>query len=1115
MRFADREVFLSPSDLVKFQGCTHSTALDRRYAEYGQASGLIADEGAAEAEIIKQKGIEHERAYLATLEAMLHSDVVTIAEKQRFGIARSQTLAAMKAGPKVIYQGALENERWQGYADFLERVEEPSALGAWSYEPTDTKLKRRVDAKHAVQLAVYGAALGAMQGRPPRHAHVVLGTMARESFRLDDVKHYVARAMRRLEAFVAPGSETSSTTPEPCAACGQCRWGKTCADEWEANESVSLVAGITSAQRERLATAGIATVGGLASAITAPAGLAASTFSKLKTQASLQAARRAGGEPRYELRPADPGRGFDRLPKPHAQDLFFDMEGDPLYEDGLEYLFGLHHAPRDGRDFTAWWAHDQAQERDVAAQVIAHLHEHCRVHPDSYIYHYNHYEVTALRRLAMRYSVGEGMLDDLLRGERFVDLYRIVAQGLVCSEPGYSLKDLEVFYQPPREGEVKSAGASIAAYEHWRVSKDQGILDGIENYNADDCRSTRGLRDWLLRLRPATATWFAPGRPEEESGVEKDAAQAALRRVFDAAAPRIGAERADLLFHLTQFHARAQKPQWWAYFDKQAQDEEAMVADLECLGGLQATGAAHGKGERLRTYRFPPQETKLRERKTATAANLGSSTTIVAFDRAKGEATLSFPIPKEREPIVPPDRLDLTPNRPFDDDILRDATLAVVSRIVEDPESPSAAGDLIARQPPRLMGREAGARIARSDDMVHELTDAALALDHSCLAVQGPPGTGKTYASSHAILALVRAGKRVGVMSNAHKAIDNLLTAVEARAAESGLEVSVIKRDSERSNEDSAFERTTNRNDKRLFSSSVVGGTAWHFARPDVAGTFDHLFVDEAGQVSLANALTASHAAKNLILVGDPMQLPQPVQGVHPGDSGLSCLDYFLKGERVVPPERGLFLPVSRRMHPAVCTLVSRFAYDGKLSSDPATARQSLTGMPAQLGLPPSGVRFLPVDHEGNGQTSEEEAYRIAALHSDLLRADFVDKNGRRRRLGIEDVLVVAPYNAQVNLIESLLPAGSRVGTVDRFQGQEAPVCLVSLTTSSSEELPRDIAFLFSVNRLNVAISRAQALAVIVASPRLLDTPCDTLDQIRLVNGLCLIADYEPTLQLQ
>ena len=252
--------------------------------------------------------------------------------------------------------------------------------------------------------------------------------------------------------------------------------------------------------------------------------------------------------------------------------------------------------------------------------------------------------------------------------------------------------------------------------------------------------------------------------------------------------------------------------------------------------------------------------------------------------------------------------------------------------------------------------------------------------------------------------------------------------------------------------------------------------------------------------MAIANLVAMSRCATSIVLVGDQMQLPQPVQGIHPEGSGASTLEHLMAGRRTIEPDLGIFLPLSRRMNPAVCRIVSALAYESRLTSDEAAARHHIEGLTT---LPSVGVVFDEVEHTGNSQTCRAEAKRIVALFDELVGRTFTTRSGETRVMGIEDILVVSPYNAQVNLIASMLPKDARVGTVDRFQGQEAPACLISMATSSAEEMPRDVGFLFSIERLNVAISRAQALAVVAASPRLLDVPCTTIDDLLLVNAFC------------
>ena len=1083
MRIFGTEVILSPSDLMRFQGCAHATALDLRLAR-GEA--LVPAEDDASAALLQKKGHAHEQAHL---QAVAVGDWVEIERTSDFAEAVAKTKAAMEAGVGLIYQGALATGPFQGWSDFLERVEAPSDLGAWSYEVADTKLARHASPKHAVQLAVYSRAVAEFQGRLPEHIHVVLGSGERETLPLTDVIYYADRLANRLEAFVATPFETRS---DPCSACGLCRWREHCDAEWEATDSLVRVAGITKQQRRRLERAGVSTLTALAAFQDKATGISTSVLARLKTQARLQKIRDEGGSPAFELKPADPGRGFDLMPKPSKGDLFFDMEGDPLIEGGLEYLFGIHHARADEDRFEAFWAHSRDEEREALMKTLIFFAETTGSDPDAHIYHYNHYEPTALKRLTQFHGVGEAILDDLLRRKVFVDLYRVVQQGLIASEPGYSLKNLEAFYMEKREGEVATASDSIVAYETWLETGDTDLLENIERYNEVDCRSTKGLRDWLLSIRPASAIWreTVPATAPDVRSIEAGEEQEVRIDVRDDDGLRT------LLARLCGFHRRAAKPQWWEYFDRLERDRDELVDDLESLAGLEAISDPDGF---RRTYRFPRQETKMREKKTVIARSLERNVTIEAMDR-EGR-TVALKGTRNTGPL--PEVLDLVPGKPIGTDPVVKGLLAVIVGLARHTPETRAIRDFLKRHPPRLRGRTLGEAILQDGrDFVDEVVAAVQELDRGCLPIQGPPGTGKTYVSARAIVDLVRSGKRVAVSSNAHKAIDNLLLAVAAEAEKTGSKIEIVKKDGgdHESPDHPMIQTASDNDDPILMSADVVGGTAWLLAREDFERHFDVLFVDEAGQVAIANLVAMSRCSSSIVLVGDQMQLPQPVQGVHPEGSGASTLEHLMEGQRTIEPCRGIFLPLSRRMNPAVCEIVSALAYEGRLMSDDGATRHRLDGLAT---LPSTGVVFDEIEHTGSSQTSREEATRIVERFEELLGSTFTERSGKTRRMGIADILVVSPYNAQVNLIASMLPMGARVGTVDRFQGQEAPACLISMATSSAEEMPRDVGFLFSIERLNVAISRAQALAVVVASPRLLDVPCSTLGDLRLVNAFC------------
>jgi uncharacterized protein len=351
----------------------------------------------------------------------------------------------------------------------------------------------------------------------------------------------------------------------------------------------------------------------------------------------------------------------------------------------------------------------------------------------------------------------------------------------------------------------------------------------------------------------------------------------------------------------------------------------------------------------------------------------------------------------------------------------------------------------------------------------------------------------------------------VGVASNSHKAINNLLLEVEREAQERGAQFRGAKKcsDEEHRANGSLIVDLFENNEVSTGNYDLIAGTVWMFARPEFDQSLDTLFIDEAGQVSLANVVAMGVSARNIVLVGDQMQLGQPIQGVHPGDSGQSALEFVLGDMATVPPDRGIFLPVTRRMHPDVCRFISDAVYEGRLHAETSNTAQGLVlSACADPALRASGICWVPVVHEDCSQKSEAEAARIAELYTSLLGQRWTNRDGVTQDIGSDDILVVTPYNMQVNLLKSVLPAGARVGTVDKFQGQQAAVVLVSMTTSTAEDVSRGLEFLYSRNRLNVAISRARCLAVVVASPRLLEAPCNSIEQMKLVNTLCFVKAY-------
>lgn len=1087
MRKCGGGILLSASDLMRFMGCRHATTLDFAYLNQRTPTPR---EDSEDAELLQKLGDAHELRHLEKLRAegkriveIARGDLVT-----DVGMTRD----ALLAGPDIIYQGAFQSGLWGGWTDFLERVDLPSNLGPFSYEVTDTKLKRRPSPKHILQLVVYSDLLAQIQGVEPRFAHVELGNGKRESLRISDFGAYARAARRRLEEFV---DTPTPTRPVPCKDCDLCRWGDHCDEMWKSEDSLFTVANISKGQVKKLEKAGIDTMAKLAIDDGSVRGMPPGTLEKLKVQARLQNARKVG-EPSFELRPAQVGKGFSLLPQPQPGDIFYDIEGDPHYEGGLEYLHGVW---TDGK-FHSFWAHNHEAEARALSKLLELFRNQISQYPMARIYHYAPYEVTALRRLAGKYGIGEAFLDRLLREGRFVDLYAVVRGGLICSEENYSIKSLEILYGLSREGEVTTAGGSVIAYEKWRETREQAILDDIEAYNRVDCESTEKLRDWLVSLRPE-GPWLQLVEDAGKKEAEDDQGITSLRDTLATAG--LPKDRQEALFNLGLFHRREAKPAWWAIFDSLGKEEDALVDDLDALGGLVATGPGVPiKKSIQRTYSFPVQETKLRSGKRASIRTPDGFTTVSVelLDRRKREITLK--IGAGRADLLA-DELTLHPEPPIGTDIIAAALRDVIADQCGDRRY-RAAEDLLSRNRPRLTDDNP---ILAADDLVAGTVNAVRRMDETVLPIQGPPGTGKTYVTARAILALVQDGHRVGVASNSHEAIRNVLMAcVQACNEMSSSVPDIIHKISA---EDDGYPgscpvRRTNDNAEAASGGEVVGGTAFFFARPENNQGYDWLFVDEAGQVGLANMTAMARAARNVVLVGDSRQLPQVIQGSHPEPANLSCLEWMLGEYATIPPDRGIFLAITRRMHPAVNKFISERFYDGRLISRPETIRQAVRG----TRFPQAGVFWVPVVHAGNAQVAAEEVVAIGSACAELLTGNWTAKEGEPRKIQAADIIVVAPYNAQVNALRESLPLDIRVGTVDKFQGQEAPICLVSMTASSVDETPRGMEFLFSLNRINVAISRAKGLALVFGSPDLIQARCETVEQMRLANTLCVLESH-------
>ncbi|MEO7751947.1 MAG: TM0106 family RecB-like putative nuclease [Terracoccus sp.] len=1111
MQRIDGRLVLSPTDLTKHVACPHITTLDLEAIEQRVPRPPTSDDAL---NLVFAKGLAHEHDYLEELRA----EGRTIEDIAALGLAREEaelaTLDAMRRGVEVIYQATFYDRSWIGLADFLLRTERPSDLGPWSYDIADTKLARRLKVPALLQMATYAARLETLQGVAPQWLVVVTGDRAQHPWRLVDVAPYARRRRVELEDAIDHPRETESVR---VAHCAQCRWKERCAQEWVDRDDLIQVAGMRTDHRAALIDLGVPTLRALAEAPEeALAGaLSISARRRLQPQARLQLAERESGTAQFELLASEPGRGLQMLPEPDDGDVYLDFEGDPWAQDGAgrEYLAGIW--TRQGQ-FVEFWAHDVDEEGWLTTALLDWLTERWVAHPDMHVYHYAPYETTALKRLVGQHATREAELDQLLRHEVFVDLYAVVRQGVRISKGSYSIKKLEEFYwghtRSSDTAGVADGLSSVVEYERWLSGRDDGtpdqaILDDIRRYNEEDVRSTLALHEWLeARRAELEAAGEVLARPVPEPVKEIGDAERAEIEL----AERLVEGGHDLLAGLVGWHRREKRPEWWDYFRYKDLETAELVEDGTAIGDL---GMPEERGlvkqSRIWRYPFPPQDCKV-----ALGAYVPDVDThvpagkVVALDAAEGWVELSM-----RKSAEPPRPRGLGGPGPVMDQVLRES-------IARTGELALAGGSNLAT---RLLERVvppasdlAGRPGERPKDVVVRVGHG---LDGEVLAVQGPPGTGKTYAGSALVRELLDAGLRVGVTAQSHAVVLNLLGEV-ARPAWHKDGSKAEARD-EAADPDALVRHTSDNAEIAAALASgdatLVGGTAWLWSRDDMVDAVDVLVIDEAGQFSLANAVAVAPAARSLVLLGDPQQLRQPTKAVHPYGSGVSALDHLRTRTEggievvhdVIPDDRGVFLDRTFRMHPSLTRFVSELAYEGRLESAPGRERLTVTAPGALAG---DGLRWCPVVHTVvSDQASREEAVVVRGLVDDLLAGEWTDAEGVSRPLTLEDVLVVAPYNAYVAELVTALPAGARVGTVDTFQGQQGAVVIYTMGSTSASVAPRGVSFLYDLHRLNVAVSRAKAIAVVVGSPQLLDAEVHTPEDLRAVNALCRYVDEAVT----
>ena len=1156
--YKKERMYYSPSDLTTYMESPFASWIDRLAQEHPELTPEkdLSDEFMG---LLQQKGYEHEdkleTRFIAEDKTLVKIEGSSNTEKH------IKTLEAMKEGVEIIVQARLKLDQFAGFADFLVKVihdsgQTPSKLGNWHYEVWDTKLASRVKPTFIIQLCCYAQMLESIQGCLPKSITVALGNGEMEVLKTYDFYHYY---LSLKASFLDEHAKFHlEHYPDPADSGSWGNWSRHAEQLLLDKDHLFQVASITKGQIKKLNQTGIYTMQQLAeSPVLLVSGIHSTVFAKLKAQAAIQIKSKLKSQKLYGSTDSDrpefeilqhsqaERKGLSLLPPHSSMDIFFDIEGFPLDEGGLEYLWGNTYFDEQGnRQFKDFWAHNREQEKQCFQEFIHWVYGRWQQDPSMHIYHYASYEITACRKLMGRYGVCEYEVDQLLRNEVFVDLYKVVKGGLRLGAPRYSIKNVERLYRNQRDTEVGDGGDSVVVYDKWRELNQRGlegdtwqtskILNDIRDYNIDDCDSTQELAMWLREQQLLHNIDYL-GKTEviEPETSEEVTMVTALRdRLLGQAETESldnpkQAQLTENLAWMLEFHRRESKPLFWRLFDRLGSDEMELFNDLDCLAICERTDRVPFKNSpKARNlsyeYRFNP------EQEFKGAANnfylLGVETSEgknIKVGLVAEESDLENGLIVLKAKDEPPSMVSLIPDEIVPSKIIAEAVFETVAEYEQGlfRQKKSAIMDFLMGVKPRITNHRGGDIVSSKepDVRLEQVIEAISDLDSSYLPIQGPPGAGKTYTAKQAIAHLLKSGAKIGISSNSHKAINNLLLSTAKHCKEHNIKASFFCT-KETDDELADYDVTISSNSQlasQIQPACVIGTTAWGFAREDMTEQLDYLFIDEAGQVATANLVAMSRSARNLVLMGDQMQLGQPSQGTHPSKSGLSILDYLLHETPTIAADMGVFLDMTYRMHSKVNTVISQLIYESKLQSyidndkrilnvTDNTANQSTDcqGIDDYLNLE-AGIAFVPVEHEGNTQASDEEVATIKQLAKSLLGRMFhtgtTKDSGESvtRPITWEDMLFVAPYNHQVSKLKMALGAQAKVGSVDKFQGQEAPIVFLSMCASDANESPRGIDFLFDKNRINVAISRAQTLAIVVTNPNLSNISVNSVEQLK------------------
>lgn len=1189
------DIRLFASDLADFLSCIRITRHNLEEMFRTRTPAPLYYEDKAFQDLLAERGNRFEQDYLRTLQSKGLS--ITIIDRDEPDIKQYEdTLAAIQRGDDIIYQAKLGacDDRWQGYADFLVKVQDERRECGFSYEVHDCKLSATVKGRSIIQLMLYTDILSAMQdGIIPRELHIIKKKADEhgliETFQVSDLIHYYKELKQQYEASIDEFYKTSNyntvltvlTAMDPVDHCVMCKWSGTCKDQRIEEDHLSLIAGISSKTRKEFRTENIDTLSSVANLDNGETARSLKVDEiKPRTNAIIQAKLQHETSihnpeiPMIKFKPDIIGEGYGRLYKQTKHDIYLDLESDIYIEpDGLTYLFGWIYEGK----YIECWAESNEQEREAFFNFINTAYKIWKVHPTMHIYHYGHHEHSTFIQLIRKY--GYLGLDDislkfqeLLNNNVFSDLHKILTGMMWAGTEGYSIKEMEKLSRFSRTADLAKV-RKLKSQAELLMEKNEfdqitvEMKDIIKKYNEDDCRSLIKLQDYLESLfneyaneyttvvRPMVieqdvqeATVLEPELTEKQQKVkeQKEANQEKMenlkKALYDFASTLDTDNEDELklyeqllkLIELPDFYEREEFATKWEYFKYQEMTNEEKYEDSKVLKDI--VFREYGKNDKgkeletIRIYEYPDQPCDFQIDKSTSDFQGFSSGKVKELDTQNRKITLrtskkdielstEIHIAEEVYPTLDKVTCLIDLSKVIFNDIQNEYLGSSIGNA-------SCSFNLFMKRKPNYIGGTKPVATGITDKLLAEVS----ALEEgSVYCTQGPPGTGKSTNASKLITHLLKekqgSGFTIGITALSHAVMTELMQKVYDRIVEDKIQnVKIFQKVNADVLNSKGYENwpdekkeiwTMSKDNPANYSDyNIIVGTSFMWVSKPVI--VDLMIVDEAGQLSLADTMCVSDSCKRMVMFGDPQQLQQPQKAVHPFGTDDSALGHIFGGRKTVDEEYGLLLNTSFRMHDDICAFVSEMFYDGKLMHDEANSNHAILNNDTFKG---SGMRFVPSEHEGNKSQSNEEIKKIMNILEKILdgKTQFKDKHGNLHIVEQKHIKIISPYNAQRNAFERTVHStypDIQIGTVDKFQGQEAPIVIFSTAASTPDDAPKGLGFLFNEHRLNVAISRAKAMFILVSSPALFGIQAKKPAHIILANRLVYLIKRSETILL-